>query len=1083
MLENHLISDEKKSFWINASAGTGKTYILVRRVLCLLLRGVSAANILCLTFTKAAAIEMEQRIKAELANWVFLDDILLEKIIYDYLGNIDDTHIVIKRARTLFASSLESDSAIRMMTIHSFAQEIVRKFSFEIGISSEFKIISENELSQLIELAKINTYKSLDFANKNSQTAIENIMKYGNEFLIENMLSEIVKYKNHLKKFTENISAQDLYLNILNYLEIKDSDILELEDLTANLIESIKYNSSCDDVIQNHSLKEAQQCIIFSEWYNQPKSDKISNVTDLIEMFFTLKNEPRKKIIPVKISRNYPDLEEYFFFIQEKISSYLSKVNKIKTIKLSCALYYFAAIFLDELSKLKEADNKLDYDDIIDYAYELLANNDLKEWVLYKIDHQVDHLLVDEAQDTSPIQWEIIKKITEDFFTGESISLKPKSIFIVGDEKQSIYSFQGASHTYLNLIKNFFIAKISMVGELFQVNLDVSYRSSNAVLNLVDKLFNQPEIKQYVSLSADDIIHHCKHLELPGQVEIWPNITEDSDDKSKFEIAAQNIADNIKTILLSGKEIAGKKITAGSFMILIRKRDELYFQIIKKLQQAEISVSGLDRMDVTNHIAILDLIALAKFAIMPFDDLSLATILKSPLFNLTESEIFKICTSRSDSIIEYLKQNKDLSELYSILEEIMNIAYLTPYDFFSHILFKMKKLQAFHARFGNIIEDYINEFLNLVINFEQSNSKNLQLFIRWIDKSNRSIKRQIQPEENMVQILTIHGSKGLQASIVILADACSMPLKKLPTQLILNDQIFLWLSSVYKIDLQHKIKEEEWQQTYAEYLRLLYVAMTRAESSIYIMGVGDAKDESWYSLISKIIDTNIIQQASLPSIINNYDGKQESEISIPNYLLSDITIEPSNFISLKPSEIEQKTIKIVENQKIIDAQKKGILIHKIIEYIPQHNIQPYLDKFLSNVSYNDDFKTSINNAIMNIINHPEYNVAGCNIYEVKIGGTIIMNNIPYKIIGQIDQIIISDNFVHIIDFKTSLNIPRDFESINQTTLTQLAIYYVMVKEIFKTDVVSSLIWTEAGVMMTIKKDNLDIITTKQGINL
>jgi len=848
-LENSekFIADPAYSFWVNASAGTGKTTILVKRVLGLLANRVEAKKILCITYTKAAALEMKERIKKELTSWIFLNEEELIKTLISLL-NRQITKDDIAYARKLFILVLETENSLNIQTIHSFCQKIIRNFAFEIGIASDFDLITEENYSEFINDIKLEIYNE-SFNDLILFKAFEDITLYGSEFTLNEVLKEISRKISIFTKIFKQFSYIELNNNLKTKLKITAIDILAINTNFIKHAPDFKY---IHDVLSIGSKTDQNKGCFLKHWDLLEPNEKAKVLQDYLEIFLTKENDPRKNIVSATTKQLMPDIESILLSEQERVLEFIAELNNFKLWKFSAALTTVASYFTNSFNKIKKDKNLLDYNDLIYYTQNLFINHSAKDFVLYKIDNRLDHILIDEAQDTSPEQWDIITKLTEDYFSGESYE-SLKSLFVVGDEKQSIYSFQGADHSFYYSAYNYFKQKIlSSNRKLIELNLNHSYRSSSLVLKLVDIIFNQQTIKTRVSAKQVVIRHISMRGNDFGKIEILPCI-ENND--SAAQTLATNIAQKVKLILDSKYIIDGYNITPRDIMIIVKTRDEFYYKLIDECNHLNIPINGLDRINLNDYIAIEDLILIIKFALFPEDDLNLASLLKSPLFNISEEHLLELCAHRKNSVwqeIQMMSDNEAFSEIYTTLSIILEKNYIKPTEFLNFILNNFKAKEKFISRFGVEFINFFNSFWELVLQFEQDNIPSLHIFFEWFSKSTHQAKKTFSPEEDKVQILTTHGAKGLQAKIVILPDTTKMFSSKADALLEFSENILYWNGdNKYQNDFITAKKLITKEQKYDEYLRLLYVALTRAENYLIIAGFTNSKlsKNCWYSLI------------------------------------------------------------------------------------------------------------------------------------------------------------------------------------------------------------------------------------------
>lgn len=836
------------SSFVSASAGTGKTKTLIDRLLFLLLNGVKPNKILCLSFTKAAASEIISRINQKLSYFCSCDQTSLIREL-ESLGikNIDEQHIL--RARMLFAEFQDSSEELIVQTIHSFCQDLLNKFPYEAGVKQGFKLLDEQEVSFLIEEAKNTLFEDDQYRDE-----IRDILKYLSwnikEYSFDELLNEIIVNRERLDLFFESgISIKERKKLIDENLEIE------------KFISKINFDISYLKQLQEGSKSDLERVLSLDEYLNLPKELKILLVNKYFSCFLTQTGTPLKAIISKQLAQNYPDLSDYLHKEQARVYSFYKKYNQIKTTnQTNC--FVILSYFIRKIYKnLKQERNLLDYDDLIISSSNLLSDSEYADWVRYRLDGGIDHILVDEAQDNSIKQWNIINKITEEFFNDENPS---KSIFIVGDSKQSIFRFQGAAPEIFAAMNEY------LPEEVKRVALNKSYRSARNILEFIDKLFNQSQIRSFLGNDLQEI-KHATTKDFTGHIEIWPLVVDEKKQLEKSwqlpserteetylaseKLLAEQIADKIAYWLAEKKFLQSRQreINPGDILILSRRRNNFLNILLKNLRQRSIPVAGLDRIKLFEHPAILDLMALSNFLLCMSDDMNLAIVLKSPIVNLSEEELMRLANNRENTLWNALVDQNQYQEICRFFESLkVDLIY----QFFFNLIESNNLREVYAGYFGSEIDDIFNAFLDIVEKFENENSSSLQQFVFYAQTLKEDLKRDLSGNVNQIRIMTVHGAKGLQAPIVILADTVALPS---------NSDKIIWLEngdlrystktqfySEQEMDAKGKIFAED----YAEYIRLLYVALTRAEEEIIITANSKTKEiseKSWYSILSSVV--------------------------------------------------------------------------------------------------------------------------------------------------------------------------------------------------------------------------------------
>ncbi|WP_457923731.1 UvrD-helicase domain-containing protein [Wolbachia endosymbiont of Muscidifurax uniraptor] len=852
------------SVWVNASAGTGKTKILIDRVLRLLLE--NKRNILCLTFTNAAANEMENRIHSILSKWAICSE---SELIMD-LEQLDLLHLSeesvsfqcltlesrknealdrhLTRARRLF-SELEN-LGLTIQTIHAFCYKLISSFPIEAGIAPNCT------LSECKELHSIIFNKVLH--NETVQDDINLIATEIDEDKLRDLLYTLCVKRSMSANDSEYIKEK---LNAPDGIHDLQSETTEHVGRLAEILsEGSKRDQSYSEILYSTVIPAGIQKKRTSVSYSDDTGIKWNDtkIENLAKVFLKSESHEKKSISSIatkSILEKFKDAEQIIESVQNVVFTHIRDMNSYQIFKRTSSLLGVFKVYVDLYNSEKSKNALLDYNDIINLATNLLSNPNYKDWILFNLDQKIDHILVDEAQDNSISQWKIITNLCDEFFAGND---EKRTLFVVGDVKQSIYRFQGANPHLFNYMQQYFHTKTGG-RDWISCQLEKSFRSTPEVLMLVDRIFNN--FRAEISF-VDNEIKHVPHRENDqGYIEIWPALPKCKEEeqqalqiplicKEGYTIAdrllAQAIAHKIHNWLNEGRILVAKDrhIEPRDIMVLVRQRNVLVDYIISELKKANVPVVGRDYFRIMDYIAVQDLIALAEFLLLQANDLALANALKSPLFNFTEDDLFNIAYDRKEHSLWERIQDYSVV-IYSELNYLINLSRTeSPLALFTHILRTGKK--KFAARLGLECFEVLDEFMNLVLQFE---NPSLQAFVQWIKENNPEIKNDMQSERNAVRIMTIHKSKGLQAPIVFLVDTNTVP-RNSESIIFDGTEVPFWCGKNNNAYCD-QVKREKKLEDYNEYLRLLYVALTRAEDELYILSKEPVQKGSWYDLITK----------------------------------------------------------------------------------------------------------------------------------------------------------------------------------------------------------------------------------------
>lgn len=1094
--QQRLAAAPKKSIWVGASAGTGKTKVLSDRVLRLLLEGVNAAKILCLTYTKAAAVEMNLRIAERLGKWAVADDSELENELDKLYGklpaDVKSLNKLKAKARQLFAILLETPGGIKIQTFHSFCQEVLKRFPLEANISPYFEIMDDRSSLEAITDVK---NKIIAEAGQNPESPFgqamafitENISEYSFPAVINAIISERSKIERAIKYY----GGDDKLLSAVSK-KLKIPDNISEEQI----IEEFANNTPIEDL---RRLAAAGMENI-APW-TDGRYD-IRNYTEYMLVFLTGKNEPRS-ISRNKILNKNPEFAEIFLSEGERCLELLDSLKSLKLYQSTKAVLLLASELIKRYNNFKRSHAKMDFSDIILLTRNLLENKEAAKWVLFKLDGGIDNILIDEAQDTSPDQWAIIQSICDEFFAGEGSSENSRTIFAVGDRKQSIYSFQGADPDKFDEMRDHF-SKLTPNFE--KVNLEISFRSAPAILAAVNQLFADENIRRGVVSEGENIEHIPFRKGEGGEVEFWEMIEPENEIKndewmppvqriqkiSTSSQMAKAIAEKIKSMVSSGEILQSKQrpLQYGDFLILVRSRDGFCQEFIRECKNLNINVAGIDRIHLMEQIAIQDLVSLGRFLLLPDDDLSLAEVLKSPLFGLNDDDLFSLCYKRSGSLWSSLLANSNYAEVSESLKKLFNkVDFMRPFELYNYVLSEMNGRKKFYERMGPEAEDGLDEFINLSLSFEQEHIPTLQNFVEWITSDDVEIKREAeQGKNNLVKLMTVHGSKGLQAPIVILPDTTRVPKSSRESGLLWDKNLFLYptAASDYNsfCDRLHEYKKNKILE---EYRRLMYVAVTRAEDRMIFCGYrkkNESPENSWYNLFknsfTKIASLDETKNVWTLSNRQELTPKKEetaeqinNQTAIPDVMFKPAAEEQPLSKPLTPSRPEDEPAVIspltVKNDGIF--YKRGSLIHKLLQFLPE--IQPAerqfkIIDFLKQKAPEFDNKEveKICFEILSLLDNPSFG----NVFGPSSKAEVpLMGEAGGKIIsGQIDRLFIDKKQVIIVDFKTNRQPAKTTNDIPSAYVAQLKAYKLLLQKIYpEKEVKTYILWTNSANMMEI----------------
>src|SRR5215468_2383324 len=715
-------ADPERSVFVSANAGSGKTHVLVQRVINLLLRGDDPSKILCVTFTKAAAANMATRVFDTLAEWTTLDDATLDARMKLATGKLPDT-AQRARARRLFANALETPGGLKVQTIHAFCTRLLHQFPFEADVAARFEVLDEATTAQLLNQLTLEVLlKGATETQSALGKALDTAITAAADVTFKEVIAETIAKRDLITKWTARAgSVQQAIDEMTRTFNLAPGDTLA--DVEARYLSESHIPPEWPALIgvfSTGSKTDKDQAASLSAALRSSGRQRIEHYLDV---FCTDGRKPRANIITRNLANAHPQWASRLDAEKNRVCSLLAQEFALRARDRSAALITVAAAVIERYREEKERRGLLDYEDLIDKTLELLRDASTKStaaaWVLYKLDLGINHVLVDEAQDTSDKQWEIIKILVAEFLPGGARENVRRTLFAVGDEKQSIFSFQGAvPHKFAEMRRHF--------GDLHKRNdvefaierLEYSFRSAVGVLAAVDTVFRQAEAFRGLTNDPTWTVHQALPDAVPGEVEIWDLLAPNADDSGKegwdapFDTTSETspsvklaakIARTVKGWLTSGTR-------PGEVLILVRQRGPMFEAVIRALKQAQVNVAGADRLVLTEHIAVMDLLVLGDALLLPDDDLALATVLKSPLFGFDDEKLYKLAYQRKGRLRSVLraraKEDPAFAAASSALDAMtQKTRTLSPFAFYAHVLGARKGRARILARLGTEASD------------------------------------------------------------------------------------------------------------------------------------------------------------------------------------------------------------------------------------------------------------------------------------------------------------------------------------------------------------------------------------------
>ncbi|MFV3127418.1 double-strand break repair helicase AddA [Niveispirillum sp. KHB5.9] len=1153
-----LASDPESSVWVGASAGTGKTKVLTDRVLRLMLAGTDPSRILCLTFTKAAAAEMANRIADRLSIWAVAEEDRLRANLHALTGREPSRGDVVA-ARRLFARVLDTAGGMKIQTIHAFCQSLLRRFPLEAGLAPNFEVMDDRTAEELLAEAKQSVLLAGRYEPEGVLAgAVDLLTGSVSEDEFNDLLASLTAERGRLKRILDAQGGLEPAVAALRHsLRVPEgeTDLMVLtRACAAGAVDEMGLRRACA-VLATGTKTDVERGIAIQAWLDGDLSRRVKGWADYPSLYLTTEGEPRKALMTKKPSEADPMALEILQREAARLVAVGQERRRVAVAAHTAALLALGEALLGRYQRLKDARGVLDFDDLILAASALLSGGtaaDACAWVLFKLDGGLDHVLIDEAQDTNPEQWAVVSAIAEEFFAGLGAREdRIRTLFVVGDDKQSIFSFQRADPAEFARMRRHFDAKVNAALRSWRiVDLQTSFRSVGAVLAAVDKVFAAGMARDGVA-GPDVEVRHIPHRRgMEGRVEIWPLVSpQDAVDPDPWSLPlapeqadkpvarlARTMADRIAQWLADGERLVSRNrpLRPGDIMVLVRSRDQFVGHLVRALKDRDVPVAGVDRMVLTEQLAVMDLMALARFLVLPEDDLNLAVLLKSPLVGLSEEQLFNVAHDRPGRLWAALndrsKAQVDLLPALEYLRDILNDTdYRAPYELFAGVLSRPcpadtegSGRRAILARLGAEAQDPLEEFLNACLLFEREHVASLQGFLHWLEASEAEIKRELDTGggdgPGQVRIMTVHGSKGLQAPIVFLPDTMREPdvnrLKILwPARMSAAEDMAdpgpplpLYAPRRHMedatADARRALAKRRQDQ---EYRRLLYVALTRAEDRLIVCGWEQLRKGgpgSWYRLVEEALgglarpepfdftqmspagwagDGLVLHepQTVAPPDAPAVTTEAAAQMVLPAWATAPAPRDPSPSKPLAPSQPDAPEPSLRSPLGPDDGLrfKRGNLIHTLLQMLPETEPARWAEvaaAWLARPAHNltPVQQQEIGGEALRVLTDPGFALlfAPGSRAEVPLVGLVGDRALS----GRIDRLCVTDDAVWIVDYKTNRPPPTDVARVPVIYLQQMSAYRAALARIYPGKAVRCvLLWTDGPFTMELPGDLLD----------
>ena len=1121
-------SDPEISAFVTANAGSGKTRTLVDRAARLLLRGMRPEAILCVTFTKAAAAEMQRRLFDRLGEWAVMGD---DEALARELARIDEHAGDLSRARALFARALETPGGLKIQTIHALCEKLLRRFPLEAGVSPGFQVLEDQAAREVSAQAREDV---AHFALEHPDGLIGQAYA---RFAIEldyrafgDMFAAFEARRGAIGAYVAGIGGHDRLL----------ADVWRRCGFEAPS-SSVELGAQAVAVCDWSSLRQAGRALLEgSDKTDRPLGERVLVLTEtagaggivpFAELWGPFSTQEGKAKASVATKAVAQAARDWLVEEQARLAAALEQIRSARVAEDTIAALTLAEAYAAFYEDAKQARGGLDFADLIGRTKELLTREEGgAAWVLYKLDASVQHVLVDEAQDTAPDQWDIVRALTQEFFAGAGSMQADRTVFAVGDEKQSIFSFQGAAPERFGEEKRAYRDLVLGAGRPFEEpRLERSWRSTPEVLGFVDAVFEDPVARDAVRPDQPDlpIVHLATRPSGHGGVDLWaPEASDPSPETDPWEPVdleppesgnkrlARRMAREIKAMVGRGEAVFEREgdeerprpLDYGDVLILVRRRSALFHEIIRALKREGVPVGGADRLTLSDHIVFQDLIGLARLCLYPRDDLTLAALLRSPLCRVDEDSLYALAQPRDRrSLWGELVRRADERPEWRAAHDLFAWALAesrrrTPFDFFARLLNRPDPEGAsirsrFLTRLGREAEQALDAFLAEALKAERRGVRDLESFAADMAGNTVEVKREQEEGKGEVRVMTVHGAKGLEAPVVFLPDTATKAVAR-SGPLLERDGGFLWCAR--KADDGSASGQARQARTDAgdrESLRLLYVALTRARDRLIVGAVApgrpSAYDGSWRDFIDRAL-----QRGAVSGNTREIETDGGTVIRYGSDPMRTAPSERAMHVSealpawaSSPARAEAPQLRYASPSNMADAQKgpapsplavsgglgrfrRGDLIHRLLQVLP--DIEP-ARRAAAGASLlgrekdlSDEQRAEMVSAALGVLNDERFAAVfgpGSRA-EVGLAGRApgLLEGLPIS--GRIDRLLIEHDRILVVDFKTNRPSPDRIEDADPAYVTQMAVYAEVLKTVFPgRRVEAALVWTDGPKLM------------------
>ncbi|HSV04766.1 MAG TPA: double-strand break repair helicase AddA [Phenylobacterium sp.] len=1139
-------ADPSLSVFVTANAGSGKTKTLIDRVTRLLLAGAEPAAILCVTYTKAAAAEMQRRLFEQLGEWSVMAGAELAGRLTDLLGGLvdPDDAVRLSQARALFARALETPGGLKIQTIHAFCEKLLRRFPLEAGVSPGFRVMDDAASAAMAEAAKRGVAR-LALSGQAGVAEAYGRMSVALDFQsFQAMFATFEARRGALSQFF----AREGGLDGAVFWVWKACGLAPgsaPQDLAAGAMAALDPElwREAAAVLAQGGKQDQARAATMAEVAAAPAE----SFEAALSLLFTGQGEgePAKWVESTGGLKPREDLRGLLIAEQARLAIAREEVRAARVAEETCDALRLAGAYLEAYRIEKAYAGALDFTDLIDRACHLLRDGAAAAWVLYKLDGGIDHILLDEAQDTAPDQWKIVDALTEEFFSGADSDRDralERNLFVVGDVKQSIYSFQGAQADLLTRQLEAHRRRAAGAGrELHRVDLLTSWRSTPEVLAFVDAVFAPPELAEAIQGVADEVRHEVApyRAEHPGCVDVWPLESEpDTPERRAWDAPldvtpedsatrklARKIAGEVRNLIVRGDAVYDKDLLrpdgkrgdwrparAGDVLILVRRRRALFEEILRALKQDGVPVAGADRLALSEHIVFDDLLGLARFALFPRDELTLAALLRSPFCDVSDESLYELGRRREgenlwDRLQRRAPERPEWGGAAAFLARVIEEGRgARPFEFYGRLLGVAdaqgrSMRRRLLRRLGAEAQDALDEFLAQVLAAESRGVRDLERLAFDFAGLSITVKREMEAARDEVRVMTAHGAKGLEAPIVFLPETTLSQTQRGSPLMETEDGGFLWCGAAAR-DCEpsaaaraRRAKREE-----DEAYRLLYVALTRARDRLVLCGrlprrADPAKLKGWWGAVAGAMahekiapgvrtvrcgEMEVRRYGADPRALGRAAAVPGEAAPPPEWAVRPAPAEPfARFAS--PSDLGEgarvSAPSPLAREGGLGRFRRGELIHRLLQLLPELPPPDRARAAAALLAREPDLsapqRAEMTRAALSVLEDARFaEVFGeGSRAEVGIAGSAKALPQGLEVSGRIDRLVVLPGRVLVVDFKTNRPSPVRIEDADPAYLRQIAIYWAVLAEVFPgRRIEAAIVWTDGPRLMAVPEN-------------